>query len=80
MLVSVFSTFSLCVALEVILLICGVKVMCVSSVMPNIVGVLFRGMIAPERRICGCILDSWHLSGVNKVMEDFWGEADILLL
>ena len=46
---------------------------------PRIVGVLLRGMIVLYRRTIGCLLDSL-LSGVNKVMDDFWGDADILLL
>ena len=50
-----------------------------SNVMPRIVGVLLRGMIVSYRRTIGCLLDS-RLSGVNKITDDFCGDANILLL
>ena len=53
--------------------------MWVSKVRPRIVGVLFRGSLEFERCMLGCLEDSL-LSGVRRVIDDFWGEAFILFV
>lgn len=76
--VSVLSTFSFVCTFFVMFFMWGVKLMCVSYVMPSIVGVLLRGRRWLKSVMCGWRLDS-RLSGVRSVVDDFSADAVIRL-
>src|SRR5215469_10108186 len=76
--VSVLSTLFLMVVFLVISLTCGVNVTCGSYLTPSMVGVLLRGRGELKRVTCGWVLD-YRRSGVNRVREDLFADAVILL-
>src|SRR5215469_702998 len=76
--VSVLSTLFLMVVFLVISLTCGVNVMCVSYLMPSMVDVLLRGRGELKRVTWRWVFDSLP-SGVNRVKEDLFDDAVILL-
>ena len=47
--VTVLKVFSFCIVLELTASVCGVNVICVSYVIPSILGVLLRGICSSSR-------------------------------
>lgn len=71
--------FSESVAFALMFLVWEVNVKCISAVMLRMVGVLFSESDCPFKVTGECKMDS-YLSRVKRRIEDFIGDAHILLL